>query len=63
MKYWASVKVNLDVQLDDLEAESAEEANTKAYDIVKDLVQQSKIQSPMRPMGITVMCVGKSENN
>ena len=63
MKYWASVKVNLDVQLDDLEAESAEEANTKADDIVKDLVQQSKIQSPMRPMGITVMCVGKSENN
>lgn len=63
MKYWASIKVNFDVQLDDLEAESAEEANNKAYDIVKGLVQQSKIQSPMRPMGITVMCVGKSENN
>jgi hypothetical protein len=63
MKYWASIKVNLDVQLDDIEAENAEEANSKAYDMVKDLIQQSKIQPPMRPMGIAVMCVGKSENN
>lgn len=62
MKYWASIKVNFDVQLDDLEAESAEDAKDQAYDKIKELINQSTIQPPMRPMGITVVYIGKSDD-
>ena len=57
MKYWASVSANFDYYTEDIEATSAEEAESKAYDIVKELMQ---VHDPkLRPFSIRVTAVGE----
>ena len=58
MKFWASVSANFEYYTEEIEAESAEDAKSKAYDEVKELMQ---IYDPrLRPFSIRVMAVGES---
>ena len=58
-KYWATVKVNFDYYTE-IEAESAEEAKSRAYDEAKELMQTH--DPKLRPFGISVIGVGEVKN-
>lgn len=59
MKYWASVSLQFDYYTDDIEAESKEEAESKAYDEAKALMS---IHDPkLRPFGVRVIAVGEEK--
>lgn len=55
MKYWASVSVQFDYYTEDIEAESKEEAESKAYDEAKELMQIH--DEKLRPFGVSVIAV------
>ena len=59
-KYWASVSVNYEYYTEDINAETAEEAKDKAYDIAKKLMTPCNPQ--LRPFGINVVAVGQISN-
>ena len=58
MKYWANVTVNFDYYTEEIEADSLEEAKSKAYDEAKKLMQIH--DSKLRPFGISVLAAGKA---
>ena len=59
MKYWASVSVQFDYYTEDIEAESKEEAESKAYDEAKALMN---VHDPkLRPFGVRVVAVGEEK--
>ena len=59
MKYWASVSVQFDYYTEDIEAESKEEAESKAYDEAKELMQIH--DEKLRPFGVSVIAVGEEK--
>lgn len=59
MKYWASVKANFDYYTEEIEADSLEEAKSKAYDEVKELMQTH--DPKLRPFGVSVIAVGEEK--
>ena len=58
-KYWASVSASYEFYTEEIEAISAEEAQDKAYDMVKELMTPCNAQ--LRPFGIHVAAVGRVE--
>jgi len=60
MKYWASVRANFDYYTEEIEAETLEEAKSKAYDEVKELMQTH--DPKLRPFGISVIAAGKTND-
>lgn len=59
MKYWASVRVQFDYYTEEIEAESKEEAESKAYDEAKELMQIH--DKKLRPFGVSVIAVGEEK--
>lgn len=58
MKYWASVSVQFDYYTE-IEAESKEEAESKAYDEAKALMNVH--DENLRPFGVRVIAVGEEK--
>ena len=58
-KYWASVSINYEFYTEEIEADSAEDAKDKAYDIAKSLM--TPCNPKLRPFGIGITAVGKMD--